>query len=57
MTVGPSNPLKVKVDDTARFECLVDAKPSVTSVKWTRRKRFIETNFVMYFVTVVLFLD
>jgi echinoid protein len=45
VTVGPSNPLKVKVDETARFECLVDAKPSVSSVKWTRRKRFIETNF------------
>ena len=35
----------MKVDETARFECLVDAKPSVTSVKWTRKKRFIETNF------------
>ena len=35
----------MKVDETARFECLVDAKPSVTSVKWTRNKRFIETNF------------
>ena len=23
----------------------MDAKPSVTSVKWTRNKRFIETNF------------
>ena len=45
MTVGPANPLKIKVDETARFECLVDAKPSVNSVRWTRKKRFIETNF------------
>ena len=45
--VGPENPLKVEKDDTARLECLVDAKPKVHEVKWTRMidGRFIATTF------------
>jgi echinoid protein len=43
--VGPENPLKVEKDDTAQLECLVDAKPTVSMVKWTRNGRFIDTHF------------
>ncbi len=45
MTIGPKNPLKVEVDDTALLNCHVDAKPSVSSVRWTRAGRFINTIF------------
>ncbi len=45
MTVGPKTPLKVEVDDTAHMNCVVDSKPPVTSVKWTRGGRFINTQF------------
>ena len=45
VTVGPENPLKVEKDDTAQLECLVDAKPTVSMVKWTRNGRFIDTHF------------
>ena len=45
MTVGPENPLRVELDDTAQLECSVDAKPAVSSVKWMRAGRFIDTNF------------
>ncbi len=45
MNVGPANPLKVEKDETAELECMVDAKPGVSSVKWTRAGRFIDTNF------------
>ena len=45
VAVGPENPLKVEVDDTAQLICDVDAKPAVTSVKWTRNGRFIDTHF------------
>ena len=45
VSVGPENPLKVEVDDTAQLVCEVDAKPAVTSVKWTRNGRFIDTHF------------
>ena len=39
--------MKVEKDDTARLECLVDAKPTVREVKWTRMidGRFIATTF------------
>lgn len=33
-------------DDTAQLNCNVDAKPAVTSVKWMRNGRFIDTHFV-----------
>ena len=45
VTVGPENPLKVEKDDTAQLECGVDAKPTVSMVKWTRNGRFIDTHF------------
>ena len=45
MTVGPENPLQVEKDETAQLVCQVDAKPSVSTVKWTRNGRFIDTHF------------
>jgi len=45
VAVGPENPLRVEVGDTAQLECSVDAKPSVATVKWTREGRFIDTHF------------
>jgi echinoid protein len=45
VNVGPENPLRVELDDSAILECEVDAKPHVTSVKWTRNGRFIDTQF------------
>ena len=45
VTIGPSNPLKVEEGESAQFECNVDAKPQVTSVKWMRNKRFVEVDF------------
>ena len=32
-------------DETAQLECLVDSKPTVNAVKWTRGVRFIDTHF------------
>ena len=46
ITLGPENPLRVEKDDTAQLNCVVDAKPAVTSVKWMRNGRFIDTHFV-----------
>jgi echinoid protein len=43
--VGPENPLRVEVDDTAQLSCQVDSKPPVNSVKWIRNERFIDTHF------------
>lgn len=43
--VGPQKPLRVELDDTAQLTCKVDAKPKVTSVKWIRKGRFIDTHF------------
>ena len=45
VVVGPENPLKVEKDETAQLECAVDSKPSVSTVKWTRNGRFIDTHF------------
>ena len=46
ITLGPENPLRVEKDETAQLNCVVDAKPAVTSVKWMRNGRFIDTHFV-----------
>ena len=45
ISVGPENPLRVEKDDTAQLHCNVDSKPAVTSVKWMRDGRFIDTHF------------
>ena len=37
--------MKVEVDETAQLHCGVDSKPSVKTVKWTRKDRFIDTAF------------
>lgn len=43
--MGPENPLRVEIDGTAIMECKVDAKPKVTSVRWTRNGKFISNSF------------
>lgn len=43
--VGPENPLRVEVDGSATMECKVDAKPKVSSVRWTRNGRYISNSF------------
>ncbi|KAF7987144.1 hypothetical protein HCN44_001334, partial [Aphidius gifuensis] len=45
VSVGPENPLKVKVGDKATIQCMVDAKPIANRVKWTRDGSFIATSF------------
>lgn len=43
--VGPENPLRVEIDGKAIMECEVDAKPQVTSVRWTRNGKYISNSF------------
>ena len=45
MTVGPDNPYRVELDQTAKMLCKVDSKPSTESVRWEYAGRFIDTNF------------
>lgn len=45
VSVGPENPLKIKVGDKATIQCMVDAKPIANRVKWTRDGSFIATSF------------
>ncbi|XP_023012158.2 hemicentin protein echinoid [Leptinotarsa decemlineata] len=41
--VGPENPLRVERDSQATLHCSVDAKPKVTTIRWTRNNRFISS--------------
>lgn len=43
--MGPGNPLRVEISGTATMNCKVDAKPKVSSVKWTRNGKFISNSF------------
>lgn len=43
--VGPENPLRVERDSQATLKCAVDAKPKVTTVRWTRNNRFISSAY------------
>ncbi|XP_045128409.1 hemicentin-1-like isoform X1 [Portunus trituberculatus] len=43
ITIGPENPLRVELDQTAVLTCSADAKPPVSNVRWTRGGRFIGT--------------
>lgn len=43
--VGPENPLRIEIDGTATMECKVDAKPKVSSVRWTRNGKYISNSF------------
>ncbi|CAG9859876.1 unnamed protein product [Phyllotreta striolata] len=43
--VGPENPLRVEKDSQATLRCSVDAKPKVTTIRWTRNNRFISSAF------------
>ena len=45
VTVGPDNPYRVELDQTAKMQCQVDSKPSTESVRWEYAGRFIDTNF------------
>ncbi|CAH1110783.1 unnamed protein product [Psylliodes chrysocephalus] len=42
--VGPENPLRVERDSQATLRCAVDAKPKVTTIRWTRNNRFISSS-------------
>ncbi|XP_057656813.1 contactin-5 isoform X1 [Diorhabda carinulata] len=42
--VGPENPLRVERDSQATLRCSVDAKPKVTTIRWTRNNRFISSS-------------
>ncbi|CAH4037827.1 unnamed protein product [Pieris brassicae] len=44
--IGPENPLHVEIDGTATMECKVDAKPKVSSVRWTRNGKYISNSFI-----------
>lgn len=52
--VGPENPLRVERDSQATLECSVDSKPKVTTVRWTRNGRYINsaTNHVIHRVSI-----
>ncbi|GLH07354.1 Down syndrome cell adhesion molecule-like protein Dscam2 [Gryllus bimaculatus] len=41
--VGPENPLRVERDAPVTLQCAVDAKPKVSSVRWSRNGRFVAT--------------
>nr|XP_053645436.1 hemicentin-1-like [Cherax quadricarinatus] len=43
ITIGPENPLRVELDQSATLTCSADAKPPVSNVRWTRGGRFIGT--------------
>ncbi|KAG5872503.1 hypothetical protein JTB14_030866 [Gonioctena quinquepunctata] len=43
--VGPENPLRVERDSQATLRCAVDAKPKVTTIRWTRNNRFISSSY------------
>ena len=45
VSVGPDNPYRVEVDQTAEMRCAVDSKPRTDSVRWEFSGRFIDTNF------------
>ncbi|XP_065156046.1 hemicentin-1 isoform X2 [Atheta coriaria] len=52
--VGPENPLRVERDSMTTLQCTVDAKPMVTTVRWTRNGRHIstKTNHVLHRVSI-----
>lgn len=54
VTVGPENPFKVEVNDTAILKCDVDSKPMVNMVRWWRDDNFIITNFTYIIPNVML---
>ncbi|XP_050509642.1 muscle M-line assembly protein unc-89 [Diabrotica virgifera virgifera] len=43
--IGPENPLRVERDSQATLRCSVDAKPKVTTIRWTRNNRFISSSY------------
>ncbi|KAL9924020.1 Down syndrome cell adhesion molecule-like protein 1 homolog [Glossina fuscipes] len=42
--VGPQNPLRIERDHVAKLDCRVDAKPMVSSVRWTRNGQYVSTT-------------
>ncbi|KAJ8910183.1 hypothetical protein NQ315_004523 [Exocentrus adspersus] len=52
--VGPENPLRVERGSQATLQCTVDAKPKVTTVRWTRNGRFISSshNHIIHKVSI-----
>ena len=45
VTVGPANPYRVELEQTAEMVCRVDSKPRTEGVKWEFAGSFIDTNF------------
>lgn len=45
VSVGPDNPYRVELDQTAEVVCRVDSKPPTETVRWEFSGRFIDTNF------------
>ena len=45
VTVGPVNPYRVELEQTAEMICQVDSKPRTEGVKWEFAGSFIDTNF------------
>ncbi|XP_030383652.1 Down syndrome cell adhesion molecule homolog [Scaptodrosophila lebanonensis] len=42
--VGPQNPLRIERDHIAKLDCRVDAKPMVTSVRWSRNGQYVSAT-------------
>ncbi|CAH0692935.1 unnamed protein product, partial [Chilo suppressalis] len=45
VSIGPENPMRVEIDGSATMECIVDAKPKVNSVRWSRNGKYISNSF------------
>ena len=45
VSVGPDNPYRVELEQTAEVVCRVDSKPPTETVRWEFSGRFIDTNF------------
>ena len=45
VTVGPDNPYRVELEQTAEMDCRVDSKPSTEGVRWEFAGSFIDTNY------------
>lgn len=43
--VGPENPLRIEIDGIATMDCKVDAKPKVSTVRWTRNGKYVSNSF------------
>ncbi|KAL7742292.1 hypothetical protein ACLKA6_005551 [Drosophila palustris] len=42
--VGPQNPLRIERDHIAKLDCRVDAKPTVSNVRWSRNGQYVSAT-------------